>query len=61
MVVVEPKAGRTLEPAYEAQLLNDLRASELEVGLLLHFGEPPTFKRLAFSNERKVGWGVGRG
>ena len=42
-----------LEPAHEAQLLNYLRASELEVGLVLNFGERPSFKRLAYSNERK--------
>ena len=52
-VAVELKACRSLEPAHEAQLLNYLRASELEVGLVLNFGERPSFKRLAYSNERK--------
>ena len=52
-VAVELKAARSLEPAHEAQLLNYLRASELEVGLVLNFGERPSFKRLAYSNERK--------
>jgi GxxExxY protein len=52
-IAVELKASRALERAHEAQLLNYLRASELEVGLLLNFGERPTFKRLAYSNARK--------
>jgi GxxExxY protein len=52
-VAVELKACRSLESAHEAQLLNYLRASELEVGLVLNFGEQPSFKRLVYSNERK--------
>jgi GxxExxY protein len=52
-IAVELKASRMLDRAHEAQLLNYLRASELEVGLLLNFGEQPSFKRLAYSNERK--------
>ena len=52
-VVVELKAAKTVEPAHEAQLLNYLRATEYEVGLLLNFGPRPQFKRLAFSNDRK--------
>jgi GxxExxY protein len=52
-VAVELKASKTLEPAHQAQLLNYLRASDLEIGLLLNFGERPTYKRLAYSNDRK--------
>jgi GxxExxY protein len=52
-VVIELKAARTLDPSHEAQILNYLRATELEVGLLLNFGPKPTFKRVAFSNTRK--------
>jgi GxxExxY protein len=52
-IAVELKASRTLDPAHEAQLLNYLRASNLEVGLLLNFGQRPSFKRLVFSNDRK--------
>jgi hypothetical protein len=50
---LELKAGRALDPAHEAQLLNYLRATEIEVGLLFNFGIKPTFKRLVFDNERK--------
>jgi GxxExxY protein len=52
-VAVELKTSRILDPSHEAQLLNYLRASDLEVGLLLNFGQRPSFKRLAFSNDRK--------
>ncbi len=52
-VIVELKAARALEPAHEAQLLNYLRASDLEVGLLLNFGAKPQIKRMVFANENK--------
>jgi hypothetical protein len=47
------KAVRGLDSAHEAQLLNYLRATEIEVGLLFNFGIKPEFKRLAFDNARK--------
>lgn len=52
-VIVELKACRTLEPIHEAQLLNYLRASDIEVGLLLNFGPKPTIKRMVFANVNK--------
>lgn len=52
-VILELKAVRVLEPLHEAQLLHYLRATEVEVGLLLNFGQTPVFKRLAFDNARK--------
>jgi GxxExxY protein len=51
VVVVELKAHRTLVPQDRAQLLNCLRASDLEVGLLLNFGARPAFLRVVSSNE----------
>lgn len=54
VVILELKAAPALEPAHEAQLLNYLRATELEVGLLLNFGNKPAFKRLVYANERKT-------
>ena len=52
-VILELKAASALDPAHEAQLLNYLRATEVEIGLLLNFGPTPQFKRLAFANTRK--------
>ncbi len=52
-LIVELKAGRAIEPAWEKQLLNYLRATELEVGLLLNFGPTAQFRRFVFDNERK--------
>jgi GxxExxY protein len=53
-VLLELKAARTLDSSHEAQLLNYLRATEIEVGLLLNFGLKPEFKRLIFDNPRKA-------
>ena len=44
-VIVEIKAARELAPAHEAQLLNYLKATDIEVGLLLNFGPKPVVKR----------------
>lgn len=52
-VIVELKTVRTLEASHEAQLFHYLRATAIEVGLLLNFGPKPQFKRVAFDNERK--------
>ena len=52
-VLLELKAGRALDHAHEAQLLNYLRATEIEVGMLFSFGLKPEFKRMAFDNARK--------
>lgn len=52
-VLLELKAARTLDSAHRAQLLNYLRATDIEVGLLLNFGERPEFNRLIFDNVKK--------
>jgi len=52
-VLLELKAGRALDRAHEAQLLNYLRATQIEVGMLFNFGLKPEFKRMAFDNSRK--------
>ena|SRR5215831_16068444 len=52
-VLLELKATRTLDSAHEAQLLNYLRATDIEVGLLFNFGVKPEFRRLVFDNSRK--------
>ena len=54
VVIVELKAVSRLLPEHEAQLLNYLRATPYEVGLLLNFGPKPQFIRKAFDNSRKT-------
>jgi GxxExxY protein len=52
-VLLEIKAARTLAEEHEAQLLNYLKATPYEVGLLLNFGPKPQVRRKAYNNERK--------
>ena len=54
-VIVELKAVRALAAEHEAQLLNYLKATRYEVGLLLNFGPKPQVKRKVYDNERKGG------
>ena len=53
LVILEIKAVRTLAAEHEAQLLNYLKATPYEVGLLLNFGPKPETKRRSFDNNRK--------
>ncbi|MBP9583186.1 MAG: GxxExxY protein [Ignavibacteriaceae bacterium] len=53
LVIVELKAAESLCEEHEAQLINYLKATNLEVGLLLNFGKKAEFKRKVFSNDRK--------
>lgn len=53
-VLLELKVARCLDSTHKAQLLNYLRATEIEVGLLLNFGVKPEFKRLLFDNSCKT-------
>ncbi len=52
-IIVEIKATKTTSDAHEAQLLNYLKATDIEVGLLFNFGPEPSFKRKVFDNDRK--------
>jgi GxxExxY protein len=52
-VLIEVKAIRELTEADERQLLNYLRCSGIEVGLLLNFGPKPQFRRRVYTNDRK--------
>lgn len=53
-VIVEIKAAKNLAFENEAQLLNYLKATDIEVGLLLNFGPEPKVKRKVFDNVRKT-------
>jgi GxxExxY protein len=49
-IIVELKAAENLCDAHEFQLINYLKATELEIGLLLNFGKKPQFRRKIFTN-----------
>jgi GxxExxY protein len=52
-VIVELKAVKSLIQDHHAQLLNYLKATDIEVGLLLNFGPKPEISRKVFDNFRK--------
>ena len=52
-VIIELKAAEALREEHKAQLLNYLKATAKEVGLLLNFGKKPEFKRMIYTNDRK--------
>lgn len=51
LIIIELKAAENLCEEHEFQLINYLKATDIEVGLLLNFGKKPEFKRKAFSNK----------
>ncbi len=53
LVILELKAHHTLLEEHENQLVNYLKATEIEVGLLLNFGKRPEVKRKIFDNHLK--------
>tara|TARA_R110002072_G_scaffold22666_2_gene79620 strand:- start:32129 stop:32518 length:390 start_codon:yes stop_codon:yes gene_type:complete len=53
-VIIELKAAESLVEEHELQLINYLKATDIEVGLLLNFGRKPQFSRKVFSNENKI-------
>ena len=52
-IIVELKAAETLREEHEFQLINYLKATDIEIGLLLNFGKKPEVKRKIFSNKNK--------
>ncbi|MGD9855219.1 MAG: GxxExxY protein [Planctomycetaceae bacterium] len=52
-VIVEIKRSELTIDAHEAQLANYLKATHVEVGLLLHFGNKPSFRRRIYMNDKK--------
>jgi GxxExxY protein len=52
-IIVELKAAESLAPEHEAQLVNYLRATDIEVGLLFNFGKMPQHKRKVLTSEFK--------
>ena len=52
-VIIEIKAAEGLAEEHEFQLINYLKATTLEVGLLFNFGKKPEVKRKIFDNDKK--------
>ena len=48
-IILELKAAENLREEHECQLINYLKATEIEVGLLLNFGKKPQFKRKIYT------------
>jgi len=48
-IIVELKAVGMLLPIHKAQLINYLKATDIEIGLLMNFGDEPEFKRYIFN------------
>jgi len=53
-VILEIKSAEGLREENKAQLINYLKATDKEFGLLLYFGRTPEFKRVIFTNDRKA-------
>lgn len=54
VVICELKTSEQLYEGDEHQLVNYLKATEIEVGLLLNFGKRPEVRRKIYDNERKI-------
>ncbi len=52
-VILELKACECISSSHIAQLMNYLKSTQIQVGLLLNFGETPEFKRIIYTNNRK--------
>jgi GxxExxY protein len=52
-VIIEIKAAESLREEHECQLINYLKATNVEVGLLLNFGKKPECRRKVFSKRYK--------
>ncbi len=52
-IILELKAASCIVTEFETQLFNYLRATDIELGYVLNFGEKPQFRRILFTNDRK--------
>jgi GxxExxY protein len=53
-VIIEIKAKEAICKEHEYQLINYLKATDIEIGILLNFGKNPELKRKIFTNDRKI-------
>jgi len=52
-VIIELKVSKSLSKANEYQLINYLKATDIEVGILFNFGKKPQFRRKIFTNNHQ--------
>jgi GxxExxY protein len=52
-IILELKATESIIEEHEYQLINYLKATNIEIGLLLNFGKKPEIRRKIFTNDRK--------
>jgi GxxExxY protein len=52
-IVIELKAAESICPEHKCQLINYLKATQIEIGLLLNFGKKAEFSRVIFTNDKK--------
>lgn len=53
-IILELKTAESIAKEHEAQLINYLKATKAEIGLLLNFGKEPQFKRKIYSNQKNL-------
>lgn len=53
-ILIELKAVAQLSKEHEAQIINYLKVTEINFGLLMNFGDEPEFKRFAFEHKRNI-------
>jgi GxxExxY protein len=53
-VIVELKAVKAIVPEHEAQVINYLKATGIEVALLMNFGRKPEFKRIVLEKKENI-------
>lgn len=53
LIILEIKAAENICSEHETQLVNYLKATKMEVGLVFNFGKRPQFKRKIYLNENK--------
>jgi GxxExxY protein len=53
LLILELKAAESVVEEHELQLINYLKATEIEIGLLLNFGKKPEIRRKIFTNDNK--------
>ncbi len=54
-IILEIKSAEALREEHELQLINYLKSTTIEIGLLLNFGRKPEIRRKIFTNDRKKG------